>query len=498
MVALPAGAEEKSASDASLASPDKAAVTWAVSRLVDGDGTEPDAAQGDHLPGDDVGLTADFVIGAAASQTAREAADRATNWLQKQAGGYLHPTRGKAVSAGAAAKLALVAAIEDRDPTAFGGDPRKGGGGHDLIDLLLHTQQKNGQFQDTELDPGQDKASRSAQSLAILALQQSQSRIKNADVAEKVRDEALPHAVAHLVTTHCARDDGFSSAARPDPKTCTSDVEGTAMALQALIPFKESNPDAKKVVSKAFTWLQKQQKPNGSFNGTDGKKSVGGTALAVQALTANGDGTNADRGVRWLKRLQCNCSSDVKAADRGAVPRKKNQGATNALTSTVSAIPGLAKRPFLFIDSEGWAKPTYVVKCSGGSGSTGTSGGTGGSPDPGGDTSGKGKPSRSPSPSTSSPAPGRTASETASPSPSASASTADTTTGGTGTGGTGSTSTGYGSSGGSGSGGSTGSSGNLAATGADRTVPLALGAGALVVAGAGAVVFARRRRGDRV
>ncbi|MBZ4322512.1 hypothetical protein [Streptomyces huiliensis] len=492
--ALPAGAQEGGAKDkgkagAALDSPAEAAVAWAVAQMVKGEGSKAkaDPKQGDHVRGDDVDLTADMVIGAAATKTAGDAGRRATNWLERHASAYLHPGGEKTVSAGATAKLALVMLIEKRNPRTFGGE--KKAGGEDLIELLLSTQQEeDGRFQDTAAASGKSQAPRFAQSLAILALERAQSDQSvtgDKELLAKV-NKALPKAVTYLADAPCLNSDS-SSGQRRDPKTCTADAESTAMAIQALMPARQGgNVKAKAAVDAALAWLKEEQGEYGSFNGADGKESVGATAAAAQALKAGGAVKNANRASRWLRRLQFACSAAV-AADRGAV-RPDGQADKGSLAATVRAIPGLAQNPFMTIDSSNSSDAPYGIRCSRDDDSNGTPG----TPDP------SGKPSRSPSPSTTAPTSDPTSSVTASPSPSTSATaTTDGSSGGTGSGGTGTSSTGYGSSGSTGSTGSTGSSGNLAATGADRTVPLAVGAGVLVAAGAGAVVFARRRRGDR-
>ncbi|RKN05385.1 hypothetical protein [Streptomyces radicis] len=95
-----------------LDDPAAAAATWAVSQLTDGT-----HASGDH------GLTADLALGFAATGTAGDAAERATDWLAATADDYI--TRGDpgsgTVFAGGLAKLALVASVEHRDPSDFGG-----------------------------------------------------------------------------------------------------------------------------------------------------------------------------------------------------------------------------------------------------------------------------------------------------------------------------------------------------------------------------------------
>ncbi|MGW5949351.1 hypothetical protein ACWFRN_30750, partial [Streptomyces celluloflavus] len=180
-----------------LTSPANSAVTWAAAQLKDGSN-----ASGDQ------GLTADIVLALASTGTGGRVAAKATDWLAAHTGDYVdRGTPGK-VFAGGAAKLALVAAVEHRDPTDFGG--------HDLVATLLGRLQGSGRFTD-DLPTG-DMSNQFTQSLAVLALQ---------------RTGKLPSAaVDFLARSRCA-DGGYPLTFRADPAKCSSHTDSTGLALGA-------------------------------------------------------------------------------------------------------------------------------------------------------------------------------------------------------------------------------------------------------------------------
>ncbi|MCF3125566.1 hypothetical protein IPZ68_38615 [Streptomyces arenae] len=439
-----------------LKSPANAAATWMTSKLTDGSN-----ASADH------GLTADVVMGLAATGTGGAAQKKATDWLAAHAADYINRGTPGKVFAGGTAKLALVAAVEGRDPKDFGGQ--------DLTKTLLGRMQDTGRFTDDL--PNGDGSNQFTQSLAVLALQRS------GDLPDK--------AVDFLASSRCA-DGGYPLFFKSDPAKCKSHTDSTGLAAQALLGAGRA-AEAKP----ALDWLEKQQLADGSFRdngfGTPPGNS-NSTALDVQALAAGGRVEAAGKGIAWLRSVQVGCRGA--SADRGAVGYSEPKADGTALRATAQAVPALAGKSLAQIDGKGAANGLEPVACapdggtgggSGGHGGTeggangGTDGGTSGGSGSDGGTTGGTDPTATPGPS---------------PSGDASASGGATAGGGTtATGGGSGDPGGAGTTGGT-SGDTTGGvtpTGGLASTGAPA-LPLAGGAAALLAVGAGAVVVARRRR----
>ncbi|RBM23863.1 prenyltransferase/squalene oxidase repeat-containing protein [Streptomyces sp. PT12] len=331
-----AGADAASGTQApdGIENPAAAAAAWSVSRL-----TEGTHASGDH------GLTADIVLGLAATGTAGDAQRAATDWLAANAGDYI--TRGApdsgTVFAGGTAKLALVAAAEHRDPSDFGG--------HDLTGLLLGRLQDTGRF--TDAGPTGDMSNQFTQSLAVLALD------RTGDVPGA--------AVDFLASTRCA-DGGYPLSLRRNPSRCTSDTDSTGLAVQALLAVGRT-ADAEP----ALDWLEAGQRENGGF-GYDATSdpNSNSTALAVQALVAGDREEAAGEGIAWLRSMQVGCAGP--AADRGAVGYMEPVADGMALRATAQVIPALAGVPLGDIDAADPAPGAAPIDCSPGGGGPGTPG----------------------------------------------------------------------------------------------------------------------------
>ncbi|MEO3751065.1 prenyltransferase/squalene oxidase repeat-containing protein [Streptomyces sp. B6B3] len=363
LVVLPGTASHADAPP-ELDDPAAAAASWAVGQLTDGT-----HAAGDH------GLTADIVMGLAATGTAGDAADRATDWLAENAGDYL--TRGApdsdTVFAGGAAKLALVAAIEHRDPGDFGG--------HDLTGMLLDRLQDDGRFTDAG---GTDMSNQFTQSLAVLALG------RTGDLPDS--------AVDFLASTRCA-DGGYPLSLRRDPNRCTSDTDSTGLAAQALLAAGRTADAAP-----ALDWLEGRQRDDGGFGyNAASDPNSNSTALAVQALTAGGREEAAGDGTTWLLSRQLGCAAA--ATDRGAVGYLEPVADGMALRATAQAIPALAGQPLGAIDGASATPEPAAIDCSpddggsggaqggaaaGGASAGGTDGGASGDPTGGASAGGSG------------------------------------------------------------------------------------------------------------
>ncbi|GHF29270.1 hypothetical protein GCM10010218_08030 [Streptomyces mashuensis] len=345
-------ASEKAAGAGSR--PAAGAAGWVASRLTGG-----------AHAGDDYELTADVVLGLAASGTAGDAATKATDWLATPA----HAKAYVATGPRAVAKLALVAAVEHRDARKFGEQ--------DLTTLLKQQT---------------DTKDLTTRALVVLALQR--------------HGGAPADAVDLLAKARCPQGGGFPGAAgRAD---CTPDLGTTSIAVQALLAA-----DRKDDAKPALEWLEKQQQADGSF-----AANTESTALGVQALAAGGRHEAVAKGQKWLHGKQLGC--DATAEDRGSVDK--------SLPATARALPALAGTSLAAIDGKGAQGSHAVVGCASDHGTTTTSHTTttGGTTTGGTTTDVTPSPTPTPAPSVSpsvnptatpSPAPTPSASATASPDP---------------------------------------------------------------------------------
>lgn len=286
----------------------RAAASWAVGQLTDGSHVE-------GLFGPDAGLTADVVLALAASGTSRPAAEAAGDWLAGAASDYVTGGIPGDVSAGSAAKLALVARAQGRDPAAFGS--------LDLDATLRGRLNTDGRFTDS-LDFGGptpvDQSTTFTQSLAILAL----------------RPAVPTEAVTFLGSQRCP-DGGFPVFYPAPGAACDSDVDGTGVVVQALLAAGAGDQ-----VVPAVRWLLGRQDVDGSFSssGPGAAANSNSTALAAQALRAAGEAAAADRAVSWLMSRQVRCGGS--AVDRGAIGFLDPVADDSALRATAQAIPALA------------------------------------------------------------------------------------------------------------------------------------------------------------
>ena len=445
----PSGPASAAPGAGGLESPAQASASWAAAQLAD-----DTHASGDH------GLTADIVIGIAATGTGGETATKATDWLAEGAEEYISRGVSGDVNAGATAKLALVAGVEQRDMASFGGV--------DLLTTLTERMQDNGRFTDDTVSG--DLSNQFTQSLAVLALQ---------------RAGAVPREAADfLANTRCA-DGGYPLSLRSDPDNCNADVDSTGLAVQAMLAT-----DRVADATPALDWLEQQQNADGSFaydgGGADGNSNS--TALAVQALAAGDRTQAADKGVAWLRTLQLGC--EAAPEDRGAVGYMKPVVDGTTLRATAQVIPALAGKSLGEIDSEGRAPELAEIDCGpgddSGGGTSGTTGGSSGDSTSGteGGTSGD---------TTSGTEGGTDGSTTGTDGGSTTAGTGGTDVGGADSGGTDGV-TGGAATGDGGLDPASGGGGSLAASGAGSALPLAAGAGLLLLLGMAAVFAVRLRR----
>ena len=113
-------------------------------------------------------------------------------------------------------------------------------------------------------------------------------------------DGAPASAVDYLVGQQCP-DNGFPLLF--EQEVCVSDVDSTAMIVQALLAVE--HPAA----AEGLDWLVARQHSNGGFADSPPTHTVNSnsTGLAAQALRAGGRRTAADAAVDYLRQRQVGC-----------------------------------------------------------------------------------------------------------------------------------------------------------------------------------------------
>jgi hypothetical protein len=301
--------------------------TWLVSQFVGGDHLlkAPDLI--------DPGLTADGVYALAAAGVGRSTAVKAAAWLaQPEQLAFLVGDGETESYVGGLVKLALVAQTLGTDPHKFADV--------DLLARLAALQEESGRYRD-KTDPEFDQTNAFTQALAIIVLKRA----------------ALPfdQALAYEVSTQCP-DGGFPIAfGQP---ACKSDVDGTAMVLQALLAVGEKTASAK-----ALGWLVAQQKADGGFPSATAGPNSNSTGLAVGALVAGGRAESADKAVAYLRSLQVGCAGPE--AQRGAIAYDSaGFELYPAVRATTQAMLGLAKVSLADVSASSATAGVPAIDCT--------------------------------------------------------------------------------------------------------------------------------------
>lgn len=254
------------------------AASYLVAQLVEGKYLETSYTyDGVEYSYADQGLTADGVFALLAHGGYQSSIDAMVGWLATQVATYADPTPVTTPDtnllyvgpySGALAKLALVAESTGGDPHAFGGV--------DLLGIIasrvctgpdeIGTCTAAGDFHQA--------FSSISQSLGVLALQASPVE------ADHLTISSPP--VMRLSQLQCA-DGGFSSSLLAAGAVCTSDVDATGYAVQALAAVAGTDL----WLGAAQRYLLAQQSESGLLPGTAGDNSntTGLAAIALQSLT---------------------------------------------------------------------------------------------------------------------------------------------------------------------------------------------------------------------
>ncbi|HEX8870864.1 MAG TPA: prenyltransferase/squalene oxidase repeat-containing protein, partial [Lentzea sp.] len=308
---------------AGAAEPAPSAGTWLVSQFTNGDRLV-------NFPGGpgDPGLTADGVYGLAAAGVGQSTSAKAMAWLSANLPEFIG--KGEESFTGPIVKIALAAQTQGVDARKFGGV--------DLIKRLGELQDPVGRFRDLG-DPEWDESNAFTQALAIIVLHRA----------------AVPvdKAVAFQVSTQCP-DGGFPIAF--GESVCKSDVDATAMVLQALPAAGVQNPAA-------LAWFVKQQQADGGFPSATGPANANTTGLAVGALVAGGAVQAADKAVAYLRTLQVGCAGPE--AQRGAIAYDSTGfEAGKAVRATAQGMLGLARVSLADVSAASASAGVPAIDCA--------------------------------------------------------------------------------------------------------------------------------------
>ncbi|WP_433687930.1 peptidase [Micromonospora carbonacea] len=297
----------------------EAAAGWLARQLVDGERFE---VVYDGVAYPDQGLTLDAVFAFAAAGVADDSGTRALAWVTRPdvRDAYVGDGATEAY-VGATAKLALAVAVRGGDPTDVGGV--------DLVARLNSLQSPTGRF--TDRSAFGDYSNAFSQSFAILALDRTAQGVPAV-------------AASWLAATRCA-DGGYPLL--PAQPVCTSDVDATALAVQALRAAGRGADAAP-----GLRWLLSAQGTNGGFANAAGTPNANSTGLAAQALRDGHRPLAWARARTFLAGLQVGCAGPP--ADRGAVDF--DGGAFDpdtAARATAQAVLGLTGAGYAHLSAAG-------------------------------------------------------------------------------------------------------------------------------------------------
>jgi hypothetical protein len=240
------------------------AAAWLVTQLTGGDHLTDTYAGTVYA---DYGGTADVAIALASTGTQDATLVKVVRYLEANVDGYADPkgTEGGPYS-GSLGKLAVVAEITGQDPHDFGG--------YDLLGLLTSnvcTAAVAGDYSPcTAAGDFENASSPVSQALDVLALERGGVTVP-------------PTALARLLSLQCA-DGGFAGTLITAGQACTSDVDSTGYAEQALA----LDTAASAQVLAASQYLLAGQLADGGWYGASSVSATdanaNSTALAVEAL----------------------------------------------------------------------------------------------------------------------------------------------------------------------------------------------------------------------
>ncbi len=242
--------------------------TYLVGKLTDGThmASSFDDGKGNVTTFIDYGLTADVALALASTGSQNASLAKVVGYLRAHVGDYVDQTGAiGGPYGGAAGKLAVLAEATGQSPASFGGA--------DLLTVLTDNVCTTGNPDPNAYDPcsaaGDFRGafSGSSQAFGVLALGRA--------------GVAVPaSALTRLGQLQCA-DGGFSSTLIAPGTACTSDVDTTGYALQAL----SLQPAAQPAVARGWEYLRTVQGADGGWAGAAGV-NTNSTGLAAQSVLA--------------------------------------------------------------------------------------------------------------------------------------------------------------------------------------------------------------------
>jgi hypothetical protein len=314
-------------------------------------------ARGDHYnyPAStffDGGNTIDAILGLDGAKSGLDEADAAFGYLEQNLGLYNGGDPQFGLYAGPTAKALLAVVAHGGDPSDFGNQ--------DLLDLMDQSlgAVEPGRYSDLPVDcgfPQCDYSNTIGQSLAIIAVGRA-----TGDVA--------PEAADFLLDQQCP-DGGFRGDL--DAAGCTSDLDATAFAVQAVIGLLGADDQA---AADALDFLASRQAANGGFLNQDGQYNANTAGVAAQAFAAGGYTTQLGRAQAFIATLQLDCGFATglrggiafTAADLATL--RTTPTSTAAIDRTLRATPqatlGLAGDSLLTVTADGADATAPTLSCA--------------------------------------------------------------------------------------------------------------------------------------
>lgn len=300
-------------------------------------------ATGDHLNFPDSGFgifpdtgnTIDAILALDATETGGTAAAAATTWVEKNVGDYI-AFSGSPVNVGGAGKTLVLAAVQGRDPRAFGG--------FDLIAELQKVVSLEGRFGTADNDYGVTIN----QALPMIGLHRA--------------GEAIPAAsLAFLVKQQCP-DGGVRGSL--DATTCASDPDATAFAAQAFLAAGDTTHAAA-----ALDYLESRQGADGALTNASGEgANANTTGVAAQSFALGGREVPYLKAANFIVSLQWAC--DVSAQYRGGIAFTSANRTINApnvekaIRATPQAVLGLVSGSLVTVENDGVQPTTTGTPCA--------------------------------------------------------------------------------------------------------------------------------------
>jgi hypothetical protein len=302
----------------------RGAAGWLGRQFVDGNHLEV-VFGGTAYP--DAGLTLDAVLALAAAKVGNDEGGDAIRWLAS--GDQLATYIGDGTTesyAGPHAKVVLALDVRGRSPKRLAGRA--------VLAELKALQQPSGRF--TDRSAFGDFSNAFSQSLAVIALERA--------------GEATDAPADYLAGQACP-DGGVPETL--DAATCTSQVDATALAVQAFVATGRSA-----AAEKALAWLGTQQAADGGFGNSNS------TGLAAAAFATGGWSAQARAAREYLGSLQQGCRAPLRT--RGAIGYQPGPfDPATAVRATAQAVLGLAGANLGTLTSAGSRNRLPVLNCGG-------------------------------------------------------------------------------------------------------------------------------------